>query len=71
MRIARTISEVPIIIESMRTANFKGREGVTRCPAVSVVKRAIKKANIGARYHCGVTAGDLLINASMVTRIAY
>jgi hypothetical protein len=46
-------------------------DGETRGPVVIVAIRARRNAKNGAKYHCGVTAVERLMKASIVTRSAY
>jgi hypothetical protein len=56
----------PKISASAREAATSVREGVSRFPTVMHAKNEIRKAKIGAKYHCGAIACDLLIKASAV-----
>jgi ADP-heptose:LPS heptosyltransferase len=55
------------MIAMMRAAKMTGADIARRCPQVRVAIIEIKKAKIGARYHCGVTVGEAVRYASAVT----
>ena len=60
MSIPTATSDVPTIIASKRVAISTGLAIRIRGPHVSVAAIDIRKANIGAKYHCDVTAVDAL-----------
>ena len=62
--------DVPSISADIRTAMRTDFDGETRGPVVIVAIRARRNAMNGAKYHCGVTAVERLMKASIVTRSA-
>ena len=71
IKMVTTTRDAPRTKAQIRAAMRTGRESATLTPAVRVAMSAIKKAMMGARYHCGDTAVDLPKNESAVTRSAY
>jgi hypothetical protein len=67
IEIARAINDAPNKIAHIRVVTREARDGANRCPIEIVAKSAMKKVEKGAKYHCGVTAVELLRKAKSVT----
>ena len=68
---ANAINDDPIKIAKTRLAKLTACVRRNRDPAVRDAKYEIRKANMGAKYHCALTAAELLKRASKVAMTAY